>query len=110
LSYHRWESLFLQDGVFVTTSTIFGFIIALFELCRRYPKLYDNQVKVTMEKTGSIMAVNNMLERMGLRTYVGNCVGNKEKGSQMKSSETLVFTGAPLNAQSCNWMTSFQYV
>lgn len=35
-------------------------------------------------------------------TYVGNCVGNKEKGSQNKSSETLFILGAPLTAQSCN--------
>ena len=44
---------------------------------------------------GSKSAVDNKLGRMGLESYVGNCVGNKEKGSQKNSSETLVFPLAP---------------
>ena len=48
-----------------------------------------------MDKMGSKSAVDNKLGRMGLESYVGNCIGNKEKGSQKNSSETLVFPLAP---------------
>lgn len=59
-----------------------------------------------MEKIGSKLAVDNKLGMMGLESYVGNCVGNKEKGSQNISSETLVFL-APLTVKSCNTLTFF---
>ena len=41
------------------------------------------------------MASDKGFEMVRVETYVGNCVGNKEKGSQNVYSETLVFTGAP---------------
>ena len=48
-----------------------------------------------MEEMVRKMASGKGFERIEVETYVGNCVGNKEKGSQKVYSETLVFTGAP---------------
>jgi hypothetical protein len=48
-----------------------------------------------MEEMVRKVASGKGFEMIGVETYVGNCVGNKEKGSQNKSSETLVFTLAP---------------
>ena len=48
-----------------------------------------------MEEFIPKVASGKGFEMIGVETYVGNCVGNKEKGSQKKSSETLVFPSAP---------------
>ena len=48
-----------------------------------------------MEEFIPKVASGKGFDMIGSKTYVGNCVGNKEKGSQNKSSETLVFTLAP---------------
>ena len=49
----------------------------------------------TRRENGLKMASDKGFKMVRVEAYVGNCVGNKEKGSQNVYSETLVFTGAP---------------